>query len=665
MPGFEGTAGSENTLVAFMNSLPDAIFICRPDRTIVEVNSVVLRLYGVSRDEAVKLSLEQVFLCTEDSLERFQDMWDQAVEGKSQCFSWKASKPGDGSVFDAEVFIRRAKLDDGDNYLIMSVRDLTLPAITECVLRGSQATYVEMVQCINGIILQVDKDGKIRFINRFAQEFFGYSDREIVGRNIIGTIIPATSTAGQDLSTLIRRIIQNPDQYIYNENENMRRNGERVWIAWTNKALVNDHGDVAALLCTGINITDLKRTTEDLRLVRDHLEILVNDRTAELVQSNESLRKENSERKEVEKALKESERKSRAIFDQTYEFIGLMAPDGRLLEANRTALDFAGAKESNVIGLPLWDTPWWTHSSIMQEKLRAAVEQAASGQFVRFEATHKSKEGFLRCIDFSLKPVTDESGNVDLVIPEGRDITDRKQIELQLYEAKRLAELYVDLMGHDINNMNQMGIGYLELALESYDQEKTRELITMSIAMLRDSSRLIGNVEKLQQVAAGTVKHEAIDVGKVLSEMISLYAGMPGREITINYQQITGCTVMANELVKEVFSNILANAVKFSSGPLTINVKLDRVRADGRDYCCVAIEDNGPGIRNEIKSGIFTRFKRGETKARGKGLGLYLVKTIVDSFHGHVCVEDRVPGDYSLGSRFLIMLPVAGQGRRV
>ena len=793
LPGIGVTAGSENALQVFMNSLPDAIFICLPDQTIVEVNDVGLRLYGVSRERALGLPIGQDFISRDGSPRDFREIWDEAVLGNAQCFEWKARRPGDGSVFDAELFIRSAKLDDGDNYLILSVRDLTLPRTTECVLRGSQATYVEMVQCINGIILQVDKEGKIRFINRFAQEFFGYSDQEILGRNVIGTILPETSTSGQDLSTLILRIIQNPDQYIYNENENMRRNGERVWIAWTNKALVNNKGDVAALLCTGINITDLKHRTEDLRRIRDHLEITVKERTAALIQTNDELLKENSERKEAEKALRESERKSRAIFDQTYEFIGLITPDGRLIEANRTAMEFIGVKESDVMGRLFWDTPWWTHSINIQEKLRTAVNNAAAGRFERFEVTHKAKDGSLHIIDFSLKPVVNETGKVDLIIPEGRDITerkqieeelrkseanlaraqwissmgnwewlidkneiicsdevywifglnrddvppswemylscvhpddldvvisaingalddnkpyshdyriirpdgserylhgegqvtggsddlparlfgvvqditDRKQIELQLEKAKHQAELYVDLMGHDINNMNQMGIGYLELAIESADPEKIRELITMSLSMLRGSSRLIGNVEKLQRVTAGTVKHEAIDVGQVLTETISLYSSMPGREITINYEQMTRCIAVANELVKEVFSNILANAVKFSTGTLTINVKLDRVRADGSDYCRVAIEDNGPGIRDEIKCGLFTRFKRGETKARGRGLGLYLVKAIVDSFHGHVYVEDRVPGDYSGGSRFMILLPVVGQGQRV
>ncbi|MDO9036245.1 MAG: PAS domain S-box protein, partial [Methanoregula sp.] len=139
-----------------------------------------------------------------------------------------------------------------------------------------------------------------------------------------------------------------------------------------------------------------------------------------------------TEQKHAEEGLRESERKFRAIFDQTFQFIGLMTPDGTLMEANRTAMEFSGTKESDVIGKPFWETPWWTHSGELQEKLRAAVRDAAQGEFVRFEATHMAADGRLHYVDFSLKPVKDEAGHVILLIPEGRDITERKRAEEQL-----------------------------------------------------------------------------------------------------------------------------------------------------------------------------------------------------------------------------------------
>ena len=126
-----------------------------------------------------------------------------------------------------------------------------------------------------------------------------------------------------------------------------------------------------------------------------------------------------------------AERRFRAIFDQTFQFIGLMDRDGTLLEANRTALEFARVRAEDVIGKPFWETPWWRHSAALQGRLRQAVAAAADGATVRFEATHLDWEGRLHHVDFSVKPVRDDHGAVVLLIPEGRDVTERKEAETE------------------------------------------------------------------------------------------------------------------------------------------------------------------------------------------------------------------------------------------
>ena len=136
------------------------------------------------------------------------------------------------------------------------------------------------------------------------------------------------------------------------------------------------------------------------------------------------------------KALKESERRARTVFDETFQFIGLMRPDGTLIEANRTALGFGGLTKQDVIGRLFWQTPWWSHSAELVEKLREGTRRAAAGELVRFEAHHPRPNGKLSYVDVSLKPVTNDAGEVVYIIPEGRDITDRKQAE---EESQRLA----------------------------------------------------------------------------------------------------------------------------------------------------------------------------------------------------------------------------------
>jgi signal transduction histidine kinase len=237
----------------------------------------------------------------------------------------------------------------------------------------------------------------------------------------------------------------------------------------------------------------------------------------------------------------------------------------------------------------------------------------------------------------------------------------RKRAEDALAESKAQAELYVDFMGHDINNMNQVAMGYLELAMDKLGSAGRLEkddapLLEKPMETMRNGAKLIDNVKKLQRLRAGMLEPMLLDVGQVLSEVMDEVRCMKEGRIAIDYKPEAGRLVKANELLKDVFSNIVENSIKHSGGikPLTIAV---RVSTTGRGHE-VSIEDNGPGISDSRKGEIFDRLSQ---KTPGTGLGLGLVKTLVESFGGHIRVEDRVEGDHSRGCRFIILLPDAGR----
>ncbi len=150
----------------------------------------------------------------------------------------------------------------------------------------------------------------------------------------------------------------------------------------------------------------LRESEERLHLLNEDLERRVRERTIELAEANE--------------ALREGERRFRGIFDSSFQFVGLLSPEGILLEANQTALDFVGAAREDVVGRLFWETPWWTHSPEAMVQLRRAVERAATGDFVRLEVEHHASDGTVATVDFSLKPIRDDAGRVILLIPEGR-----------------------------------------------------------------------------------------------------------------------------------------------------------------------------------------------------------------------------------------------------
>ncbi len=144
-----------------------------------------------------------------------------------------------------------------------------------------------------------------------------------------------------------------------------------------------------------------------------------------------------TERKRAKAAVIERERRFRAIFDGAFQFIKLLQPDGILLEVNQTALEFGGVRPEEVIGRPLWETPPWQISVEIQQQLRQAIATAASGQLVRYEVDVLGAGNRVVSIDFSLKPILEDDGEVGLLIAEGRDISQRKQAEAEILRRER------------------------------------------------------------------------------------------------------------------------------------------------------------------------------------------------------------------------------------
>ncbi|MFB2969409.1 PAS domain S-box protein [Aerosakkonema sp. BLCC-F183] len=154
-----------------------------------------------------------------------------------------------------------------------------------------------------------------------------------------------------------------------------------------------------------------------------------------------------TERKQTEEALRSNERILQVIFDSAFQLMGLMTPDGTLIKANQTALDVIKAEPKDVIDRLFWETPWWPENPEIRNRLQTAISEAAQGKFVRYETEAQNAENQVMIVDFSIKPVFDETGKVVLLIPEGRDITERKQADSERQKLITLIENSSDLIG--------------------------------------------------------------------------------------------------------------------------------------------------------------------------------------------------------------------------
>jgi len=143
-------------------------------------------------------------------------------------------------------------------------------------VQAREEMYRDLVQTANCIILRWDRNGYIRFLNDYGRDFFGYGD-SILGKSVVGTIVPETETSGRDLQVLMQEICQHPEQYRFNENENLCSNGDRVWVSWANKPIFDRQGRLIEILSVGTDATARKQAEAALREQEQYLRLIVDN----------------------------------------------------------------------------------------------------------------------------------------------------------------------------------------------------------------------------------------------------------------------------------------------------------------------------------------------------------------------------------------------------
>ena len=374
-----------------------------------------------------------------------------------------------------------------------------------------------------------------------------------------------------------------------------------------------------------------------------------------------------TDRKEREQELRRKERRYQAIFEDPNILAGLLAPEGALLDVNRTAMEYTRASREEVLGQQFWQTPWW--SSDMKPVIREKIERAADGEYAQFEAEHVIPDGTSRTVAGIIRPVTDQSGQVVSLVVSARDVTERKRRAQELLAAKEEAEnanqmksAFLANMSHEIRTPLTSIIGFAEAIGDEVNADaegavpRFAGLIEESGRHLLDTLNAVLNLSKLE---AGEMQLtlETVDLAAEVEEIVQQLRPQAEDAAVALCVQASAVPARADAGgLQVVLRNLISNAIKYTSEGGTVWVRTRT--ADGR--ALLEVEDTGIGMDPQKVPVLFEPFRQAsEGTSReydGTGLGLAVTKRVVNQMGGEIEVDT----EKGTGTCFTVRLPHGG-----
>lgn len=359
-----------------------------------------------------------------------------------------------------------------------------------------------------------------------------------------------------------------------------------------------------------------------------------------------------------------SREKFNRIINNIVDIITEVDLKGYFTYASPQIYDILGYTSEEIVGL---NGLKLIHPNDLPKTLDKMKETINSGETMTMDYRTQHKDGHYVYIS-AKGGIIREKGNVKFLAVL-RDVSKQKAMEEKLIkseekyrEAFERTEIYKDLFAHDISNILQnikSSIGLMSIWQDKPDQEMINEVIQIMNNQIIRGAKLISNIRRLSQITEKSELMENIKPIDKLNEAIRfLKKSYHKKQIVIKVEsQINDMYIKANALLLDVYENIMINAVKYNENPIIeILIRISKLKENDIDYIKFEFVDNGIGISDSIKEGIFNGTTKREDRSKGMGLGLILVRRIIQSFNGKIWVEDNVKGDPSKGSNFIIQL---------
>lgn len=539
-----------------------------------------------------------------------------------------------------DQLIRAAKAVEAEEYEMGALKTVRargdelgrLASVFEDMVGKLATRYESLVNFMRSVVIKVNGDRIITFANLYSAELLGYTNAELVGQRL-DLIVPP------DWHEEVRRRIESlrGEEVQVNEvNENLKKSGERVWIAWSNRVIKTGEGREKELLCVGNDVTEEMRH-------KKQLEDLIEKRMA------------------GERLLRETEEYFRGVLERAPDGLLVVDADGRIRLANAQCETLFGYTRDEFIG-QLVEILVPDSIRPRHPELRASFHHAPTTRAMgaKSELQARRKDGSLFPVDIGLSPLPGKKGAGIQVAVSVRDITERKQAEVELKAAKQKAEeatrlksMFLANMSHEIRTPMNAIIGLSHLALKTQLSAKQRDYVSKVHNAGTSLLAVINDILDFSKIEAGKLDVETTDFR--LDDVISSVTTVTGQKATDKGLEflahvapgIPQFLIGDPHRLGQVITNLVSNAVKFTErGEVAVSAALLQQTGD-KCQLKISVRDTGIGMSKEQAAKLFQPFTQADMsttrKYGGTGLGLTVCRRLVELMGGDIWLDSE-PG---------------------
>lgn len=553
----------------------------------------------------------------------------------------------DGSIIPASV---SSGIIYGENGLPVkitgSLRDITERRKAEQELRK----FRTISDIANYGIAMSSLDGIMIYSNRAFAEMHGWEVPEVLGKSLSMFHNKEQMVRVQETIDLL----QKDGQFTAEEVWRTRKDGS-IFPSLMNAMIIMENNQPVFMSATAIDITELKESEKKIMELNANLEIRIAERTSQLAETNNTLLKEIEERRLIQEALIHKTNELENFFSVALDLLCIADTSGHFIKVNKAWADILGYSVEDLEHRQFLE---FVHPDDIQSTLDAMSQLSEQHPILDFINRYRTKDGNYRFIEWHSVPV----GN--LIYAAARDITERIKTEEELRRARLESEKanlakseFLSRMSHELRTPMNSILGFAQLMEMGELSPGQKKGVSHILRSGRHLLELINEVLDISRIEAGRISLslEPVELSGVIREMIdTVQIQAAGRHIHLEFAQTDASfysVKVDRQKLKQILLNLLNNAIKYNreGGLIRITAEVMPSQNEGATFIRISLKDTGHGISKEDIPRLFTPFERigaENTETEGTGLGLAVVKKLVEVMHGNIDV-DSVPGEGS------------------